>query len=191
MYIVRLIVPANSSLVLWGNSLRLERKRGSKYGGSKLSVVCGPKMIVFCVGIDWLGFCVGCQNWLGVCARPKSDLALLCASKSTWFLCRHRNWIGFYVWAAENNLILVRVSIDLIFVWVVEIDLVFCVRAENDLVLGWASKLLLCRWSKLTWCQCGGSKLFYFQWRDRHWLGFGVGVENAFVVVYGSKLTWF
>ena len=53
---------------------------------------------------------------------------------------------------AENDLILVRISIDLIFVWVVEVDLVLCVRAENDLVLAWASKLtwFLCRSFKLT-----------------------------------------
>ena len=69
------------------------------------------------------------------------DLVFLWGSKLNWF----------YEWA-ENDLILVRVSIHLIFVWVVETDLVFCVRAENDLVLGWASKLtwFLGRLSKLT-----------------------------------------
>ena len=64
---------------------------------------------------------------------------------------------------AENDLLLVWVSIDLLFVQVVEIDFV-----------------LAC-WPKLTWFWC----------EHRAWLVFSVGMGIYLVFVWGSKATWF
>ena len=57
--------------------------------------------------------------------RAKNYLVLLYGSKMTWFCLQ-----------AENDLFLVWLSIDLVLVWVVEMDLVFSCGPE------------------IAWCQC-------------------------------------
>ena len=126
-------------------------------------------------------------------------------SKLTSFLCAPRKRFGFSV---GRKLLVFSVGID--------IDLVFCVWGENDLISVWrlidffscgwskltgflcpgrkllsfvsALKWFLCGWSELTWCQCGRSGFTWFQFRDRNWLGFCVAVGNDLVLVSGSKL---
>ena len=54
-------------------------------------------------------------------------------SKLTWFQCWDRNLLGFCLGDQNWFDFSMRIVIDLFFVRGVDIDLVFCVRAENDL----------------------------------------------------------
>ena len=49
----------------------------------------------------------------------------------------------------------------------------------------------LVRGLPFTWFQCGGLNLTWFQCRDRSWLSFRVGVENALVLESWSKLAYY
>ena len=87
----------------------------------------------------------------------------------------------------------VRAEINLVFVWVVvvEIDSVFRWGPRIAwLYVVWAKKLswLLSGWSISTWFQCGGSNLAWFQFRDRKliyfvydggrkWSGFSIWIQ--------------
>ena len=68
-------------------------------------------------------------------------------------------------------------------VWVVDIDFVFCVRAENYSALSWG-------W-KLTWFLLGWPKLTWFSCADRRWLCFCALDRSGLVFVRMVKLTWF
>ena len=56
----------------------------------------------------------------------------------------------------------------------------------------WASKLswFLSGWAILTYFQCGGSNLAWFQFRDRNCFVLCMGVKNDLILVSVSKLTW-
>ena len=158
----------------------------------------------------WRSFVWG-RKWLGLESR----------SKLTWFLCRgHRNWLvsfagvkidilfvcgpkllGFNVWIKIDSVfvcgpkmtsfILVQGSIDMVFVWVVEIDLVFVRGSENHLFQcehqNWL--VVLCGWSKLSWFQWWGRTSLGLHVRDRNWLGFSFGIELDLFFVRGWKST--
>ena len=74
----------------------------------------------------------------GFHVRIVVDLIFVCGPEMKCFLCGDR-----LTW----------------FVWVVEIDLVFCIRAGNHLAFVRASKLFLCGWSKSTLFRRRASKL--------------------------------
>ena len=118
------------------------------------------------------------------------NLVLASGSNLTCFLCAGQNRPRFCA-RAENDLVLVWGSIDLVFVRVVEVGL-FLYAGRKSLGF-WASNLIsfLCGWSKLTWFHCGGFNLTLFQYRNRNRLDFGVGVENDLSLVFGSKSTRF
>ena len=163
----------------------------------------------FSEGINWFGCGVVCLNWVEFSVEigidfvfawgVKIDLTWMWASKLTcfcagvnidlifvrgpkitccwrgyrltyWFLCGCRNWLGFLRGLKSLDLSL-SIEIGLIFFWAVEIKLISMWGMEHDLIsVGMKLIWLLCRWSKLTW----------FQYRDRNWLGFCVAVENGF-----------
>ena len=147
-------------------------------------LVSGSNLTWFCVG--------GHRNWLVSRVGIEADLASVMGSKLTWLLCGGSKLTRFCVWV-ENDWFSVWGSIDLVFAWVVEIDFLFFMRAENYLLLVWASKLtwFLYGRSKLTWVLYSWSKLTWFQCRDRNWLVSFVAVENDLILVPRSKLTRF
>ena len=54
------------------------------YGSKQAWLLCaGRKLLVFSVGIDWLGFCV-----------VEIDLVIIWRPEVTWFWCDHRNFLG-------------------------------------------------------------------------------------------------
>ena len=118
------------------------------------------------------------------------DLVLVLGSKVTWFLCG-----GSKLTVCEPKLICFECDDGLtwflcgwwwskltLFLDVGRKSLGVCVSIKIDLVL--------LRWSILTWFQCGGWNLTWFQFRDRNWFVLCLGVENDLVLVSGSNLTW-
>ena len=109
----------------------------------------------FWVGdVNWLDFSMGDWNW-------------------RIFLYGGWNWVpsrvGDRKWPGS------RVGIDglafcVLFVCMVEIDFVFCLRAENKLFFGWGIKIDL------------GLYL-----RGRSWLDFRVRIKGDFVFVHGNR----
>ena len=94
-------------------------------------VVCGSTLTCFCAAVK-IGFAV-------VCAENR--LVLMNRSKMTWFLC-----------VDPNDLFLFWGSIESVFVWVFQIDLVLCsepeftrfsVSIEIDLVYFWVGEINL------------------------------------------------
>ena len=85
------------------------------------------------------------------------------ASKLTWFKGGDQNGPWFQWWVKTNWIFVWGIEFHYVPVWVVEIY------------------LIPVRGSKLTWFQC----------RDRKWLGFCVGIEKNLVLVSESKWTWF
>ena len=107
-------------------------------------------------------------------------------SKLTWF---DQNWLGlikidlFIFVRAENYLFLMWRSIDLVFVWVVEFDLVF--------VCGPKITWFCCEnWTWFRFCVSGRDWLDFIV-EDQTWLDFSAGIGNDLVFVWGSKTTWF
>ena len=120
----------------------------------------------------------------------------------TWFQCGGSNLTCF----------LCRGGMDLVVLWVVEIDLfsnarrkslVFCVSMQIDLHFVCVVQIHLIfivgdrTWldSRVRWngfgCCVGCRKWHNFSVVDRHWFGFRVTVENDWFVVSGSKFTGF
>ena len=80
--------------------------------------------LVLASGSKLTCFLCGGQNRLRFCLRAENYLVLIYGSKLAWFL----SWKSKLTWfcvRAENDLFLACGSIDLVFVRVVEIDLVF------------------------------------------------------------------
>ena len=133
------------------------------------------------------------------CAGDKIDFGFVRGPKINWFSFIDRNWLNFKRgdrnWLglcvrAENDLFLVGGSIYLIFVRVVEIDLVWFSHAGRK-SLGFSVSIELdFVFVRVVEFHCWGSKLTWFQCRDRIWFGFGGG-EDDLVLVFGSKLPWF
>ena len=103
----------------------------------------GRKLLVFNVEMDWLDFFVGGRNWLCFCMRTENhlvlvsteldfvfvggiefDFVLVLGSSLTCFLCGGSKLTV----RAEIDLFVAWWSINLVFVWVAEIDLVFGCR---------------------------------------------------------------
>ena len=144
-----------------------------------------------CRARDWLGCCAGGRNWLDFCVRAENNSVLVWESKLTCFLCAGRKWLVFHMgidwlrfcvggWKWLGFCVGGRNWLD------------FRVRAENDSVLVWESRLTLffCAWSNTAGFLYRGSKLTWFQCRDGNWIDLCVGVQNDLVSVSGSRLTW-
>ena len=85
------------------------------------------KWLVFIVGIDSLGFCVGGRNWLGC----------VLVAKINWVICGYQDWS------------------TVVFVWVCRNWICFCIRAGHGLLIVWRSmNLVLWGWAKLAWFLC-------------------------------------
>ena len=137
---------------------------------------------------------------------------LLCGwLELTRFQCGRSELTCFLVCGPKNTCFSVSIEIGVVFVWLVEVDLI----SRGDWTwlnfsagMNWFG---CCGWSKLTWFYFEGSELTWFQWRDQKCLAFCLAVENDLFLVYelkftrfwcrgneidlildwGSKLTWF
>ena len=124
------------------------------------------------VGWNRFGCCVGCRKWLHFSSVNRH-----------WFCCVAVETFYFLPsWSKLSGFL--------------------CRGIEIDLIVEWESKL--------TWFQWWGRTSLGFYVRNINWLGFSVGIEldlilyggqnrlrfcvraeNYFVLIYGSKLTWF
>ena len=133
--------------------------------------------------------------------------------KLTCFFCRGQDRHCFFSCVCRKSLVFsVSMGIDLVFVMVVEIDLIsvrgsnsnwFQCRDEIDLVVVWVIEidLLLVCWQKITcfWyeheyllCFCsGGPNWLDFSVEDRIWLHFSVGNRIWIDFSVGMKMIWF
>ena len=172
---------------VWGSELTWFRCRDRNW----LGFAWGSKITCFRLDQKLLSFCIGGhRNWLVFRMRIGIDLTSVLGLKWTWlsywgsefswFYCGGRNWL---------------------FCVGVEIDLVFCVRAEND--------LCYCG-DRLTWLFCGGwnrlgssmragnhlvlcvhQNWLVFCVSGRNQLDFSVGIRIDLVFVLQWKMTCF
>ena len=64
------------------------------------------KWLLFTLGIDWLGYCLGGRNWPAFCMRGgHHHLVLSWTLKLTWFLCGSSIFGFVWVWGTELELI--------------------------------------------------------------------------------------
>ena len=134
--------------------------------------------------------------------RVKTDFVFCGWSKWTWYQCGGSNMTWFQG----------RVEVNLVVVWVVEIDSVFERGAKITCFTVWACKSSYILWGlfKMTWFEWDGSNMTRFQLRrhgsssyvgcrkwpnigvvDRHWFGFCLADQKYLFLAVGSKLAEF
>ena len=117
--------------------------------GIEFELILDGDWLDFRVGVElYLGFCMGSEIALVLvrgskltwflcgrsrltcfCVRAENDLVSVYGSKLTWAWCRGRNWFVF-LYGLKG--LVFSVGIDwVVFVWVVEIDLVFMSGHRN------------------------------------------------------------
>ena len=128
------------------------------------SFLCGWSRLTWfnCGGSNLTWFQSRDRNWLGFGIGIEVDRCFSCGDRNLIVcLWGGRKWLGLSVGVEKHG-----------FIVGIRIGLVLVSRHQNWLVF------------------IGGTKLAWFQCRDRNWLDFGMGVENVLVVAFGSKTTW-
>ena len=143
-------------------------------GANHLLLVWAYKLtsnwLAFCVGVsNWLDFSVGYQTWLDSSVRLNPFGCCVGYRRLLHFSVVGRRWFCFYE-AVENDLFSASAS---------KLTGFLCRRIVIQLILEWRSKLIWFRWWGRNWLG------FYV--RDRSWLGFRVEIELDCFFVRGSK----
>ena len=141
-----------------------------------------------------------------------AEITVFLEWKLTSFLCGWSKWTWYQFGGSNMTWFQGRVEVNLVVVWVVEIDSVFERGAKITCFTVWACKSSYILWGlfKMTWFEWDGSNLTRFQLRrhgsssyvgcrkwpnigvvDRHWFGFCLADEKYLFLAVGSKLAEF